>query len=486
MVRSSSHSLLFSPMALRRMERRRRRRRRSPRRRFALLLLGGVLLAAPLLPSGSGMRFAHHHQQQRSCRFQQHRSALHMGIGKSIATAMACSSLMLAAQVSHPAPAAAFSQEQARVAELWRTVDRLYVDRSFGGLDWFQLRQDSIKAASKSLSEDDLSKLMSSMVSKLGDKYTRYLPPAKYDTLVQSAAGSLAGIGVQIGLGDSYPIVADVEAGTPAAEASLQAGDVLVQISGESMEGATPDDAAALLRGPEGTKVGVLARRYEGGARARSSTQQDLDLIITRRQFKVTGVKGGVQTVGGKRVAVIRIKSFSETTEGDVKDLLAAARNGGGVDAVVMDLRGNVGGLLPGGINTARLFLPEGSAIVYVYNKEGVVAPYTADATGPEAGTGPILLLVDGNTASASEVMSGALKDNGRAMLVGKQTFGKAVIQTVQPLERAGGGVAVTIARYETPLHKNINGKGIPVDIELDCPLSQEPLQCIPEAALRQ
>ncbi|CAM9795146.1 unnamed protein product [Ectocarpus sp. 12 AP-2014] len=372
------------------------------------------------------------------------------------------------------AAASAFNTEQAAIAETWRTVDRLYVDRTFGGQDWFGLRQQNIKDAAKGMTESDLNSALSKMLASLGDRYTRYLPPAKYATIVQSSSGDVAGVGVSLSVdgGRDLPLIVGVESGTPAADAGLQAGDLLLQISGDECRGLAPDDAAALLRGTENTKVGIVAERPASGGAA----GEKLDLIVTRRKFKVEGVIPREATVNGRKIGIVRIKSFSSNTAGDVKAAVERFKSSG-VSRIVVDLRGNVGGLLPGGIDTAGLFLDSGKDVVFIIRKNGSVEGRTTLEAGPQAQGLPLTLLVDKGTASAAEVFAAAVRENDRAMLVGERTFGKGVIQTVEPLTN-GGGVAVTVARYETPLHHNINKVGIPVDREIECPASRDAAEC--------
>ncbi|CAM9237742.1 unnamed protein product [Ectocarpus sp. 12 AP-2014] len=372
------------------------------------------------------------------------------------------------------AAASTFNNEQAAIAETWRTVDRLYVDRTFGGQDWFGLRQQNIKDAAKGMTESDLNSALSKMLASLGDRYTRYLPPAKYATIVQSSSGDVAGVGVSLSVdgGRDLPLIVGVESGTPAAGGGLRAGDLLLQISGDECRGLAPDDAAALLRGTENTKVGIVAERPASGGAA----GEKLDLIVTRRKFKVEGVIPREATVNGRKIGIVRIKSFSSNTAGDVKAAVERFKSSG-VSRIVVDLRGNVGGLLPGGIDTAGVFLDSGKDVVFIFRKNGSVEGRTTLEAGPQAQGLPLTLLVDKGTASAAEVFAAAVRENDRAMLVGERTFGKGVIQTVEPLSN-GGGVAVTVARYETPLHHNINKVGIPVDKEIECPASRDAAEC--------
>ena len=188
---------------------------------------------------------------------------------------------------------------------------------------------------------------------------------------------------------------------------------------------------------------------------------------------------------GVGKVGVIRIKSFSSTTEATVKEKYNELMKGG-AQSIVFDLRSNPGGLLPGGVDTASLFLPIGQPVVFVANKSGVVDRQVTLKDGIDLTT-PLVVLVDSQTASAAEVFSAALKENGRATVVGGRTFGKGIIQTIRPMSNENGGIAITVARYETPQHNDINKQGIPVDIEasVECP-KDDALACLPAKAFKK
>lgn len=362
------------------------------------------------------------------------------------------------------------TEEQKFVAEAWRTVDATYLDRTFNGQDWFQLRENYVKKKYKNMAEAQ--DAVSEMISKLGDKYTRYLSPAKYQSMVDSATGTLAGIGVEIATNkEGLVMVSDVEPNSPAQKAGLMPNDLFVEGDGMKFDATTtPDDVALKLRGPVGSRVGVTVSR--GG--------EIKDFIITREPITVTSVRS---YTGKGNIGVIRIKSFSGTTVQLVKEKVEELKKKG-VKEIVFDLRSNPGGLLPGGVETAGLFLEANKPVVFVVSNKGVVDSQETFADGLDIET-PLIILVDHNTASAAEVFTAALKENGRAKVVGEQTFGKGIIQTVRELSDKNGGVAVTVARYETPQHNDINKSGIPVDVttNVECP-KDDALACIPSSVL--
>lgn len=322
---------------------------------------------------------------------------------------------------------------------------------------------------------------ISSFMDKIDDKYTRYLPPAKYDSIVNAATGTLAGVGVEISQDGERIFVSDVEENSPAKVAGILPNDVFVEVDGVRFtDKSTPDDVASALRGPKGQRVGVVLKRGD----------KIVDFIVTRDNITVTSVKTALSKVkvkGMPPVGIIKIKSFSGTTASKVSTAIESLKNDG-AKAFVLDLRRNPGGLLPGGVDTASLFLETNKPVVFVVDKRGIVDSKSTLTTGLDT-TSPLVLLVDKSTASAAEVLTAALKENKRATVVGEQTFGKGIVQTIRQLSDNNGGVAVTIARYETPEHHDINKEGIKVDYVLggDCmSLSfQEVGACLPAEAFK-
>lgn len=384
---------------------------------------------------------------------------------RSYATAVASVGLLFATTFSplpsHAAGYNALTDEQKAVAEAWRLVDNSYLDRTFNGQDWFKLRQDLVKRKYKNM--DEAQSAIEQMVATLGDKYTRYLSPGKYQSIIDSATGTLAGVGVEISANkDGRPYASDIEANSPAKAAGIQMGDLFLEVDGQKFdEKSTPDDVALKLRGPEGSRVGVVMER-DGKVQ---------DFILTRQPITITSVRPYSSNVAGiGKVGVIRIKSFSGTTSDTVASAFKDLKKQG-CKAFVFDLRGNPGGLLPGGVDTASLFLEQDKPVVYVVSKTGIIDSQLTLGTGIDIES-PIVILVDSKTASAAEVFTAALKENDRATVVGEKTFGKGVVQTIRGLADKNGGVAITVARYETPRHNDINKQGITVDqsSSVSCP----------------
>lgn len=368
------------------------------------------------------------------------------------------------------------TEEQKAIAEAWRIVDNNFIDRTFNKQDWWKIRQDAVKKRYKNM--DEAQAEIENIVGSLGDKYTRYLPPSKYRSIVDAATGTLAGVGVEISSNkESGKIfVSDTEPSSPASNGGIRKGDIFIEVDGTRFDNgkSTPDDVASKLRGPQGSKVGIVLER-DGKIQ---------DFILTREPITITSVRSYVSNKNGVgKVGVVKIKSFSGTTASTVKEALDDLRKKG-AEAYVLDVRGNPGGLLPGGVDTAALFLEANKPLVFVVDKKGVQDNQSTYKDGSVLNI-PLAVVVDGNTASAAEVMTAALKENKRATIVGQTTFGKGIIQTIRQLGYDNGGVAVTVARYETPLHNNINKSGISVDVDVEC--SEEDVTiCVPTSALKR
>ena len=276
--------------------------------------------------------------------------------------------------------------------------------------------------------------------------------------------------------------MSDVEENSPAKNAGIKPNDVFLEVDGIKFnDQSTPDEVASVMRGPKGSRVGIVMQR--------GNNQEDF--IVTRDSITVTSVKTALSSSKKSNVAgpigVIKIKSFSGTTASTVTNAIETLKKDG-AKAFVLDLRRNPGGLLPGGVDTAGLFLENNKPVVFVVDKRGIVDSQTTITTGIEISS-PLVLLVDKSTASAAEVLTAALKENNRAAVVGEQTFGKGIVQTIRPLSDDNGGVAVTIARYETPQHHDINKEGIKVDYTLDQDCMKQTFQdvvaCLPNEAFQ-
>jgi carboxyl-terminal processing protease len=378
------------------------------------------------------------------------------------------------------------------VSETWRAVDENFLDRTFNKQDWLKMRMDAVKHQYNS--DDEVYESLKNMLGKLGDRYTRYLPPAQYSALMNSATGDVTGVGLELALLEDGSVqVNNIAEGSPASalkadketDKQVLPGDIILNVDGTPALGLSAEEVAALIRGKDGTKATLELSRSssnESGAKKRT-----INISVMRKAFKLKGVEWSKDTINGKKVGMIGIKSFSTQTRDEVVKAMESIEKGDDLDYIVVDMRNNGGGLLQGGIQVANLFLPPGKIVVYEVGKDGkpraqMTLPDgvpSADTHLPDLDT-KLFVLVNKNTASAAEVLAGCFKDLGRGTLVGEKTFGKGVIQNLQEI-RGGSGVAVTIARYETPNHNNINNIGIEVDNKVDC----QPSDSIPVCAAK-
>ena len=296
---------------------------------------------------------------------------------------------------------------------------------------------------------------ISGMVRSLGDPHSAYLDPATYRKLKEHSEGTFGGIGVVMGFDDAEVRVISVMEGTPGAAAGLLAGDRILRVDGEETKTMEPEVVAASIRGEAGTEV-VLTIGRTGEA--------DRDYAITRDHIRVKTVAGRM-VEGESGVGYIRIVQFSENTAREFKDALTSLK-GEGMQGLILDLRSNPGGLLTSCVEIAKEIVPAG-LIVSVVERDGTKEEYFSELS---SGTMPMVVLIDGNSASASEILAGALHDTGAAELVGKTSYGKGSVQVIMPIPGQEDAVKLTIARYYTPSGTSIQGTGIRPDIEAELP----------------
>ncbi len=289
------------------------------------------------------------------------------------------------------------------------------------------------------------------------DPHSSFLDPDSYREMQVETSGSFGGLGIEITLRDDIlTVVAPIE-GTPAHRAGLQPGDRIVKIDGLPTKDMQLADAVKRMRGKPGTKVTVSV--------VREGWTEPHDFEITREQIRVHSVR--TQDLGNG-IAYIRLRQFQEQTAHDLDAALEKfSRNG--MKALILDLRNNPGGLLTSAVEVSEKFIDDGKLVVYT---EGRVRNqnmrFSAHAKKPLTDV-PMVVLVNQGSASASEIVAGALQDYGRAVLVGTQTFGKGSVQTIIPLSD-GSGLRLTTAKYFTPKGRSIHGKGITPDIVVEVP----------------
>lgn len=290
------------------------------------------------------------------------------------------------------------------------------------------------------------------MVQSL-DPHSSFLLPEDFEDLKIDTQGEFTGVGIHIAMQDNFvTVIAPIE-GTPAEKAGIQAMDRIIAV--DDIQVMDLREAVKLMRGPKDTKV-VLTIYREG-------TPEPLEFEITRALIPIRTVRAAMLEPG---YGYIRISNFTANTTTDFKEALTQMEkaNGGELKGLVFDLRNNGGGLLPESISISEIFLSD-TPIVSTkgrkINEQVFKAPYN-----PNARTYPIAILINGGTASASEIVAGALQDNGRAVIVGRPSFGKGSVQMLDTL-RDGSGLKLTIALYYTPNGRSIQAEGIVPDIEV-------------------
>ena len=328
----------------------------------------------------------------------------------------------------------------------WRLIKTKYFDSTLNGQDWSRWSKhyvDQIKT------EEDAYVAINSMLASLDDPYSRFLSKEEYAEQNVNIDAKIVGIGVNIMSVDGKVLIISVVDGTPASKAGIKAGDIILKANGVDVSGKDVGDVAALIRGELGTTVNIELLRKK----------QRMTMTIKREEIKIKNIKADVVD---KNIGYIQIVSFiSSDMTSEFVDALDKTKD---CQGLILDLRGNTGGLLPNAIVIADMFLTQGH-IVSVVDREKQKAVIDAQSK-QYAINKPVVILIDEGTASASEILSGALKDNQKAILVGKRTFGKGMIQKIYPLPNETG-MNLTIAKYLTPKGYDINKKGILPDYEI-------------------
>ncbi len=348
--------------------------------------------------------------------------------------------------------ATALTEEQSLLGEAWRIVNLAYVDDSFNHQNWWFKRQKLMKKPLKT--REETYSTIQEMLASLEDPFTRLLKPQQYRNLQVDTSGELTGVGLQIALESQTGelIVISPLEGSPAENAGIQAGDRVVKIDGHPTTEFSLDEAANRMRGTVGSSV-VLTILKE-------SKDQPQDISIIRDKIEINPVYAKLKYNSETGpIGYIRLSQFNANATTEVSQAVKSFEEQGAI-GYVLDLRNNPGGLLQAGVEIARLWLDEGT-IVYTVNRQSILGSFFAE--GPAITNAPLVVLTNQGTASASEILAGALQDNGRALLVGEKTFGKGLIQSLFDLSD-GSGLAVTVAKYETPNHKDINKLGITPD----------------------
>lgn len=334
---------------------------------------------------------------------------------------------------------------QALFNKSWKIIEDNFYDSSLNDQNWKRWKKHY---KGKIHTDEDAKVAINTMLTSLDDPYSRYLNKKDYAEQNTSIDSKISGIGVNITSISGRIVVANVIIGTPAHSAGLKPKDIIYAVNGKDVKGMNTSDVAGLVRGPEGSIVNLTILR----------NGKKLVKKIVRREIKIETVKSSVD----KNIGYIQILSFiGMSTPKEFTDALIKTENSKGL---IIDLRGNTGGLLPNAIFIANMFIDKGP-LVRIVGRNG----FKKDIYAQEIDLNfdkPILVLVDGGSASASEILSGALQDYHRAKLIGTKTFGKGMVQKIIPMPNETG-IDLTIAKYLTPAGHDINKKGIKPDIEV-------------------
>lgn len=328
----------------------------------------------------------------------------------------------------------------------WRIINKEYYEPTFNNQNWMRWKthyQGKIKT------DEDARVAIDTMIASLDEPYTRFMPKKDYEELTTSITSKIYGIGVNIYSNSGKIEIFNVMPSTPADFAQLKQGDIISAVDGTDTSGMNVSEVASLVRGPENSVVELTILR----------DNKKITKKIKRKEIKIKSVKSSIID---NHIGYIQIVSFMSGSTPN--EFIEALENTKTTDSLILDLRGNTGGLLDNAVFIADMFINNGTIVDIIYRNGYKKSIKAQDEHFPLKK--PIVVLVNGASASASEILSGALKDYHRATLVGKKTFGKGLVQKVVPLPNSTG-VNITIARYLTPSGTDINKLGIEPDVEI-------------------
>jgi len=297
------------------------------------------------------------------------------------------------------------------------------------------------------------------------DSYSQFLKPEDYKELLVETEGKFGGLGIEITIRDGLLTVVSPLEDTPAFKAGLRAGDIIVKINGEITKGITLNEAVKKLRGQPGTQVKLTILKEK--------TKQIQEVTITRDIIKIQDVKRALILEDG--IAYLKLSEFREDT---AKELAQALRDleKKGMKALILDLRNNPGGLLVSAVEVASRFLPKDKVIVSTKSRNAETLVYKSLSSSSKYLDIPMVVLINRGSASGSEIVAAALRENKRAILIGEKSFGKASVQSVLPLSD-GSALRITTAKYYTPEGKSIHQNGVEPDIVVTKEVSDQPEQ---------
>nr|WP_245602710.1 carboxyl-terminal processing protease CtpB [Gloeothece verrucosa] len=349
---------------------------------------------------------------------------------------------------------------KALIDEVWQIVNNEFVDRNFNNVDWLQKRQELLSGTYTNKKQAYIA--IRKALKDVGDPYTRFLEPEEFEALTSQTSGETSGVGVRLAIDKRTNDIVVVETlkSSPAKEAGLQSGDRIVRINGKPTALMSLDQAIDEMQGAEGTSVNLQLSRQGKGVFA---------VTLTRAHIEIPSVSYTLKQEDQLKIGYIKLDEFSSHAAEQMKQAIEELKTKN-VSGYVLDLRGNPGGLLYASVDIARMWMNEGK-IVSTIDRRGGNRQFSANGTSLT--NLPLVILVNQGSASASEILTGALKENGRATVVGTNTYGKATVQSVHSLSD-GSGLAVTIARYYPPSGTNISKKGIKPDVEIGLTMDQQ------------
>ncbi|MCL2931985.1 MAG: S41 family peptidase [Trichodesmium sp. MAG_R03] len=345
------------------------------------------------------------------------------------------------------------------IDQVWQIIDKTYVDGTFNQVDWKATRTEYLDKTYTS--KEQAYDAIREMLGRLGDPYTRFMDPEEFKNMQIDTSGELTGVGIQLTQDQDTKklvVISPIE-DTPAFDAGIQAQDIITKIDAQSTKGMNINEAVSLIRGPIGSQVILTIKREN----------REIEFPIIRGKIEIHPVKYSQKESSLDKVGYIRLNQFSANAAREMQEAIDDLETQN-VSGYILDLRSNPGGLLYASIEIARMWLDRGD-IVSTVNRNGVTDRQKAN--NRSLTDKPLVVMVDGGSASASEILSGALQDNKRAILVGTKTFGKGLVQSVRGVGR-GAGIAVTIAKYFTPNGRDINHEGIIPDVAISLTDSQK------------
>ena len=338
------------------------------------------------------------------------------------------------------------SSPQKLFDKTWRIVAKDYYDTTMNHQDWVRWKKHY---NNKIKTDEDAKIAIDTMIASLNEPYTRFMDDKEFAELTTSITSKIYGIGVNIRSLSGKIEVFNVIPSTPADLGGIKQGDLIIAVDGKDTHGMNITEVANLVRGPENSVVEITLLR-----KGTKITKK-----IKRKEIKIKNVKSSIID---NHIGYIQIVSFMGGTTPN--EFIEAMENTKNTDSLILDLRGNTGGLLDNAVFIANMFIPQGEIVEIIYKNGYKKSIYAIP--NKQLLNKPLVVLVNGASASASEILSGALKDYHKATLVGKKTFGKGLVQKVVPLPNKTG-VNVTIAKYLTPNGTDINKLGIKPDIEI-------------------